>query len=113
DEDGVQRLLSAGELRAAILDGRLKPSTLVWKRGMKNWVPAETIPELMQVIEESRVGRPPAPIPAAGAPAMAGRRMPSISDVATSDEQTDRKAAKPANLIDIASLRAQQLQQHN
>ena len=46
DDDGVQRLLNGDELRAAISDGRLKPATLVWRRGMTSWKPAGELAEL-------------------------------------------------------------------
>ena len=46
DDDGVQRLLNGDELRAAMRDGRLRASTLVWRRGMKSWKPAGELSEL-------------------------------------------------------------------
>ncbi len=46
----MQRLLRGEELRAALADGRLKASTLVWKRGMKGWVPAIEVRELRAFI---------------------------------------------------------------
>ena len=55
DEEGVQRLLSEDELRAALGDGRLQLSTLVWKRGMQSWLPASEVPELTSDIEATKI----------------------------------------------------------
>ncbi len=52
DSKGVQRLLSAEELRSALGDGRLPPDVLVWKRGMPKWLPASDVPELEDVIDD-------------------------------------------------------------
>ena len=46
DEQGVQRLVGTDELRAALSNRILSPSTLVWREGMKEWAPAVTMPEL-------------------------------------------------------------------
>ena len=50
DDEGVQRLLGADELRSALTDGRLKPATLVWRRGMPSWIPAKDVPELQPAL---------------------------------------------------------------
>jgi hypothetical protein len=54
DDQGVQRLLGAAELRAALASGRLAPTVLVWKRGMSGWMPAREVPELMPSLDEAR-----------------------------------------------------------
>jgi hypothetical protein len=46
DERGIQRLVGTDELRAALAGAILPASTLVWREGMKEWVPASTVPEL-------------------------------------------------------------------
>jgi hypothetical protein len=46
DERGVQRLVGTDELRAALSSGILPPTTLVWREGMKEWLPASSMPEL-------------------------------------------------------------------
>lgn len=45
DEQGVQRLVRTEELRAAIAGRVLPGSTLVWREGMREWLPAFTVPE--------------------------------------------------------------------
>ena len=52
DSKGVQRLLSADELRSALGDGRLPHDVLVWKRGMPKWLPASDVPELEDIIDD-------------------------------------------------------------
>ena len=46
DDQGVQRVVRADELRSALASSVLAPSTLVWREGMTSWVPAFTVPEL-------------------------------------------------------------------
>ncbi len=46
DERGVQRLVGTDELKTALSTGVLRPTTLVWRDGMKEWAPASTIAEL-------------------------------------------------------------------
>ena len=46
DDQGVQRVVRADELRSALASSVLAPSTLVWREGMSGWVPAFTVPEL-------------------------------------------------------------------
>ncbi|MEZ4301145.1 MAG: DUF4339 domain-containing protein [Polyangiaceae bacterium] len=46
DDQGVQRVVSADELRSALASSVLAPSTLVWRDGMESWVPASSVPEL-------------------------------------------------------------------
>jgi hypothetical protein len=94
DDEGVQRLLRGDELRAAIADGRLKPTTLVWRRGMKSWVPAATVPELMDELNDGpdtitkqrpkTLGLKAPPTPSIPPPGIRG----------------------PQNMVDIAALRA-------
>jgi hypothetical protein len=96
DDEGVQRLLRGDELRAALTDGRLKPSTLVWKRGMKSWVPANEVRELRAfIIDDDQadtvtkevqkdLGKKAVPTPSIPAPGI----------------------RSPANLVDINALRA-------
>ena len=96
DEEGVQRLLRAEELRVALAEGRLKPSTLVWRRGMGSWLPAASVPELMSEFELLDRTKPRATLGAKSAP------TPSIPDPGTGEA-----SQRPANMIDIASLRAQ------
>jgi hypothetical protein len=55
DDRGVQRIVPTDELRAALRDHVLPPSTLVWRDGMETWVAASEVPELA-----SAVGPPPA-----------------------------------------------------
>lgn len=46
DERGVQRLVRTEELRAALANKVLPPTTLVWRPGLPEWVPASAMPEL-------------------------------------------------------------------
>lgn len=46
DERGVQRLVGTEELRTALANNVLAPSTLVWREGMDDWAPASSMPEL-------------------------------------------------------------------
>ena len=103
DDDGVQRLLSGEELRAALRDGRLKPTTLVWRRGMKNWCPAGQVEDLMideetveTVTQDHPTNRKPPGIQRAPTPSIP---VPSGRSGAT---------PRPSNMVDIAALRAQQ-----
>ncbi len=104
DDEGVQRLLGADELRSALADGRLKATTLVWKRGMPSWVPAGEVPELRDAIADGpdtvtaqrpilagALGRKAPPTPSIPAPGIFPVGGP-----------------KPSNMIDIAALRAAQ-----
>ncbi|MFO0758599.1 MAG: GYF domain-containing protein [Byssovorax sp.] len=50
DERGVQRLVGADELRAALASGQLPGTTLVWRDGLKSWVPAHDRPELANAV---------------------------------------------------------------
>lgn len=50
DEQGEQRLVDADELRAAIANGVLPPSTLVWREGMSVWVPAISVEEFAEAL---------------------------------------------------------------
>jgi hypothetical protein len=45
-------------LQARVRDGSLTRSTLVWKQGMANWSPAETVPELQALFAAA-----PPPLP--------------------------------------------------
>ena len=93
DDEGVQRLLREEELRAALADGRLKPGTLVWRRGMSSWKPADEVPELMDLDEDDG----PETI-TKQQPLTLGKRMAPTPSIPPT----------PGNMIDIASLHAQQ-----
>ncbi len=93
DEDGVQRLLNGEELRAALRDGRLKPTTLVWRRGMKNWQSAMSVDELMDGADSVTMERRGGALPGT-------KRAPSPSIPAPSTELR--------NMVNIDQLRAQQ-----
>ncbi len=63
DDKGEQRLVDAEELRTAIANGVLSPSTLVWREGMTAWVPAISIAEFADVAptgDQSVHPKPPA-----------------------------------------------------
>ncbi len=62
--------LQLSQLKQRIAAGQLTGETLVWKDGMPDWVPAQTVPELFKG----------GPAPAAGAPAAApSAAAPSFS----------------------------------
>lgn len=44
--DSRQGPVTEGDLKRLVTDGRLKPSDLVWKDGMPDWVEARTVPVL-------------------------------------------------------------------
>jgi GYF domain 2 len=46
DPQGVQRVMYSDELRSALASGTLPPYTLVWRRGMQEWIPAYQVAEL-------------------------------------------------------------------
>lgn len=69
DEQGVQRLVRTDELRSALSTNVLPPSTLVWREGMKEWLPAFRVPELN--------GEAPGPV--AEGPGPTGSTRPSAS----------------------------------
>ncbi|MDY3555836.1 DUF4339 domain-containing protein [Gemmata sp. JC717] len=58
---GVTRLgpVSDAELRALAANGKVRPSDLVWRKGMSEWVPASRIKGLCPVTDEP----PPLPTP--------------------------------------------------
>lgn len=95
DDEGVQRLLRGDELRAALADGRLKPSTLVWKRGMRSWIAAGEVDELRDAIDDD-------------GPDTVTRQVPK--DLGTKAMPTPSIPAPgiraPQNLVDINALRA-------
>ncbi|MBN4059231.1 DUF4339 domain-containing protein [Endomicrobium sp. AH-315-J14] len=80
DEDGVQRLLRGDELRTALAEGRLHRETLVWRRGMKKWLPAGEVPELAEQLE-----------------------ITGETDGPTVPKQ--KAKPRPKNVVDIAALR--------
>ena len=45
DEHGVERTIDTTELRSSLASGKIAPSTLVWREGLKEWQPAFTLPE--------------------------------------------------------------------
>ena len=49
------------EIKAMLADGRIKPSDMVWKEGMENWLPVSQVPEL-------NVAAPPAQMQAPAPP---------------------------------------------
>jgi TM2 domain-containing membrane protein YozV len=61
-----------GPVTAELLSGLIAPSDLVWKKGLSEWVPANTIPNLLA----TRGGQPPAtPVPPP--PGVLDKIMPS------------------------------------
>ncbi len=95
DDEGVQRLLRGDELRAALADGRLKPTTLVWKRGMKNWVAACEVAELKDAIDDDGPETVTKQVPKnLGKKAMPTPSIPPPG------------ARAPVNMVDINALRA-------
>ena len=107
DDDGVQRLVDAEELRAALADGRLKPGTLVWRRGMKHWLPAASVSELSSGPQASvmrpaspgaRIGLVAAPTPSIPPPARTGHTLgPRVGAAG---------AGMPENMVNIDALRS-------
>jgi uncharacterized membrane protein len=60
----------ASALQDLIRNGTLSPQTLVWKEGMSNWVPANTLPDFANIPAPSATDSPSPPnggIPAIGA----------------------------------------------
>lgn len=62
--------------KEALLNYGLNPNSQVWAQGMPTWVPAYTIPELMEVINTHPSTTPPPHHPAGG--------YDSLSDTGTS-----------------------------
>ena len=48
------------ELISLIRDGVITPDSLVWKKGMKNWVKADSVKELESLFENVESSIPPA-----------------------------------------------------
>ncbi|MET0596086.1 MAG: DUF4339 domain-containing protein [Polyangiaceae bacterium] len=65
DSEGVQRVVSTDELRAAIANGVLPATTLVWRAGMPKWQRASEVSELASApssaLRGTIVGIPPPP----------------------------------------------------
>ncbi|MBL9024593.1 MAG: DUF4339 domain-containing protein [Myxococcales bacterium] len=77
DEHGVERTIDTNELRSALSSGKIAPSTLVWRDGLKEWAPAFTLPELSSAaIAAARSSR--ASIPPAGAASPSDSRPRSV-----------------------------------
>ena len=104
DDDGVQRLLGSEELRAALRSGKLRADTLVWRRGMTSWQPAESVRELAAGSGDTATTAPRDLGPKADA-------TPSVPPVAeradAAQVAADGKKPRLANMIDIAALRDQ------
>lgn len=82
DEQGVERVMATAQLRAALANGKVPPSTLVWREGMKEPAPAFTIAELSSAaIAARRSAFPPRPKPTSSAtnPVTAKASGPSSS----------------------------------
>lgn len=59
--------ISANELKSLAAEGQLRPSDMVWKEGLENWLPASSVKGLIQT---DSVGHPP-PLPSnSGIPAL-------------------------------------------
>ncbi|MBK8251433.1 MAG: DUF4339 domain-containing protein [Polyangiaceae bacterium] len=86
DDQGVQRVVRADELRSALLSSVLAPSTLVWREGMERWVPASTIPELYGVDAMSDASTTDASMAAPTLDDTAGRATSGSSNAARSPE---------------------------
>lgn len=43
-----------GEMASMLKSGSVNAGTYVWKRGMEDWLPAESVPELKSVISPSQ-----------------------------------------------------------
>ncbi len=65
DSEGVQRVVPIDELRTALANGVLPPTTLVWRAGMPKWQRASEVPELLAApapsLKSTIVGIPPPP----------------------------------------------------
>ncbi len=101
DDHGVQRLLGADELRAALELGHLRPQTLVWRRGMAEWVRAESLPELASMRGAAGTVALPADL-GAKAP-----HSPSIPEPVGTDDSTSRHAKRTGLLDGGAHARRQ------
>src|SRR6185295_3801636 len=62
--------VSEEQLRQMIVSGQLRPTVLIWKEGMAEWKPANTVAELTGGVASSASGTQPAytSYPSAGAP---------------------------------------------
>ena len=81
--------VDASALSALLTNGTLPPDTYVWKEGMANWLPAQSLPEFANC----RPASPPAvpPIPGAGNPAP--QNPPSLSGSVAEDIEKNRAFA--------------------
>jgi hypothetical protein len=65
DSEGVQRVVQTDELRAALANGAVPPTALVWRAGMPKWQRASEVPELTGApapsLRSTIVGIPPPP----------------------------------------------------
>lgn len=115
DDRGVQRIVPTDELRAALRDHVLPPSTLVWRDGMETWVAASDVPELASAL---------GPAPEHGAPAAkpGGRGMmktlvgmqavsaedqpkaPPVPIVVPSPKRLDEPAGKKGGVTKVPSF---------
>ncbi len=63
DDQGVEQVVGTDDLKQALSSGKLPPSTLVWRTGMKEWAPAFTLAELsgaaIAAARSSRASVPP------------------------------------------------------
>ncbi len=105
DEQGEQRLVSAEELRTAIAEGVLSPSTLVWREGMGAWVEAISVEEFADALPNltgtgtavqllpTKPGAEPTKSPAVGPakPTLQGLHAREVYAAVKSDEKNEPK----------------------
>jgi hypothetical protein len=90
DDQGEQRLVGAEELRTAIANGVLSPSTLVWREGMSAWVPALSVAEFADAVPRGGEAR------AAGNPQAASTAQASPANVSAPAANTPARANNAA-----------------
>lgn len=54
-DNNVAGPFKSNELTVLVKSGRLNAETMVWTKGMSNWAPAQTIPEINKVLMLARL----------------------------------------------------------
>jgi hypothetical protein len=60
-EGQQQGPMTAEALRSALANSRVRATDLVWREGMPDWVPANSVPELASAVAARSGGPPPLP----------------------------------------------------
>ncbi len=82
---------SIGQMSSLIRADRLKPESLVWKKGMSAWNTLASVPEFSHILQKQN----PAFVPSQGPAPSAGNKPPRSFDTQSSDEAQQSSQEQP------------------